>query len=312
MAIKYLRGIYGRDQVKTTRPVGFKFPLGLTVNNNLNQANSSTTPTGGTFDVLIVAGGGAGGPQYNPPAAGGGGGGGGVRILSANNFSDLPELKNPTFITQTTNFIPVTVGGSGGNSCFGSNFISCRGGSGGRGTAAPFGGFNGNPGGSGGGGARRTGGPAPEEAVGVGGNGIAGEGCNGGSAIAPVGTSGAAGGAATSSASNVPCLCNLNGISTSFTGTPIRYSDGGNGTPTPTNGCAGTANRGHGGNGAAGPLTNGGSGGSGIVAIRYCNPAAPTTPLATGGDCICCTGGCIIHIFTSSGFLNVNSSFSIN
>jgi hypothetical protein len=34
--------------------------------------------------------------------------------------------------------------------------------------------------------------------------------------------------------------------------------------------------------------------------------------LATGGNTVCCTGDCIIHIFCSSGFLNVNTSFSIN
>jgi hypothetical protein len=27
---------------------------------------------------------------------------------------------------------------------------------------------------------------------------------------------------------------------------------------------------------------------------------------------VCCTGGCIIHIFNSSGFLNVESQFNIN
>jgi hypothetical protein len=53
-------------------------------------------------------------------------------------------------------------------------------------------------------------------------------------------------------------------------------------------------------------------GGSGIVALRYRNPASPTTALASGGDCVCCTGGCIIHIFNSSGFFNVATQFSIN
>jgi hypothetical protein len=75
------------------------------------------------------------------------------------------------------------------------------------------------------------------------------------------------------------------------------------------------ANRGNGGGGACsltGDFRPGTAGGSGIVAIRYRNPAAPTTPIAVGGDCVCCTGECIIHIFNSSGFLNVATEFSIN
>lgn len=303
MAIKYLRGIYGRDQVKTTRPVGFKFPLGLTVNNNLNQANSSTTPTGGTFDILLVAGGGSGGPSFGGQGFGGGGGGGGVRILTANNFSDLTELRNPTFITETTNFIPVTVGGSGTNSSFGTAFVSCRGGRGGQASGIPQ--TPGAPGGSGGGGARYC---FMGNICGTGGDGIVGQGCCG-TRAGPSGAGGA-GGAATCSLA-APALCNQNGLTSSFTGASVRYADGGNGHPTPVSGSAGTANRGNGGNGATGSYDPG-AGGSGIVAIRYCNPAAPTTPLVTGGNTVCCTGGCIIHIFTSSGFLNVNSSFSIN
>jgi hypothetical protein len=57
---------------------------------------------------------------------------------------------------------------------------------------------------------------------------------------------------------------------------------------------------------------SGAAGGSGIIAVRYRNPAAPTIPLASGGNCVCCTGGCIIHIFNSSGFMNLTSSIDIN
>lgn len=311
MAIKFLRGIYGRDQVKTTRPVGFKFPIGLVASSALNTANSSTTATLGTVDLFMVAGGGVGGCSSSIPIGfGGGGGAGGVRLLTANSLSDITESGNPAFTTGITNFIPVVVGGSAGNSCFGSNFIACRGGNGGCGIGgSPGANKAGQLGGSGGGGARYNNPNPVNSYCGAGGPGVVGQGCNGGNTAAP--NNGAAGGAALQSACNVPCLCNLNGLTTSFTGTPIRFGDGGNGTPTPTNSAAGTANRGNGGNGGNSP-SPGGAGGSGIVAIRYCNPTAPTTPLATGGSCVCCTGGCIIHIFNSSGFLNVNTSFSIN
>lgn len=293
MAIKFLRGIYGRDQIKTTRPVGFKFPLGLTVSSALEAANSSTTATIGTFDVFVVAGGGNAGASGGQDYHGGGGGAGGVRLLTANSFTDILENKNPAFITGTTNFIPVIVGSAGANSCFSSNFLTCRGGSGGPYNSA------GGVGGSGGGGGRR-----PQLGAQPGGAGIVGQGCCGTPASA---TQSGAGGSATCSCTS-PAVCNINGLTTSFTGTSLRFGDGGpgHGNPVSAAGIAAVANRGNGGGGPAG------AGGSGIVAIRYCNPAAPTTPLVTGGDCICCTGGCIIHIFNSSGFFNVNTSFSIN
>jgi hypothetical protein len=310
MAIKYLRSQFGLPTVpvKTTRPTGFKFPLGLKINSDTDLANSSTTATIGTFDVFVVGGGGSAGGSFGT-YFGGGGGGGGVRLFSANSFSEVAENKNPNFITGTTNFIPVVVGGSGGNSCFGSAFIACRGGGGGRlGVDVGNGGGNGGTGGSGGGGGWRC----TYGGAGVGGAGIVGQGCCGtaGTPGPSAGQTGS-GGSATCSCT-APALCNRNGLTTSFTGTPIRYSDGGDGSPSPLNGCAGAANRGIGGNGTSPFVLGPGAGGSGIVAIRYQNPAAPTTPLATGGNCICCTGGCIIHIFTSSGFLNVNTSFSIN
>jgi hypothetical protein len=151
MAIKFLRGIYKADQLKTTRPVGFKFPLGLKLSNTLETANSSTTATIGTFDILVVGGGGSSG--IGGPGQSGGGGGGGVRFFTANSFSEMPEFKNPTFITGTTNFIPVVVGGTAGRSCLSSAFIACGGGTGGSGQ---WGSNNGEVGGSGGGGGRIT------------------------------------------------------------------------------------------------------------------------------------------------------------
>jgi hypothetical protein len=305
MGIKYLKGIYGDTKPKTTRPRGLEFPLGLTVSSSVSTANGVDTTTAETFDVLIVAGGGSGGPMTQPccTRGGGGGGAGGIRIFSSNNFSELPEFKSPLFTSATTNFIPVIVGGGGGNSCFGASIINCRGGPGGDAQWSNPGllqaGGAGAPGGSGGG--RGDGGGGSPNAGGCG-LGIDGQGFPGGSPVASPGGS---------------ALCagpTRTGLSTAFTGTSVTYSVGGIGNSGTG---SGAANRGDGGNGinatvpGIGPRS-GGSGGSGIVAVRYRNPAAPTTPLATGGNCICCTGGCIIHIFDSSGFLNVTSNFSIN
>lgn len=316
MAIKYLRGIYGKDQVKTTRPVGFKFPVGLNFSSASAAANGASTTTTETFDVLVVAGGGVGGGPNHPFGHGGGGGAGGIRLLSSNSFTELTEYRNPSFISGTSNFIPVVVGGSATNSCFGSSFITCRGGAGGRGGYVADEDKPGAPGGSGGGGTKQgpvPGAPAQFNDGYCGGNGIIGQGCCG-TPAAPGLACGGSGGAATCSLT-APNICNCNGLTTSITGVSVRYGDGGNGGPTPCNGIAGTANRGNGGNAGPSPPQvsgPGGLGGSGIVAVRYRNPVAPTTPIATGGDCICCTGGCIIHIFNSSGFLNVNTTFSIN
>jgi hypothetical protein len=89
----------------------------------------------------------------------------------------------------------------------------------------------------------------------------------------------------------------------------VTYSTGG-----PPIRCDAPANSGCGGGGAncrTGPQA-GGAGGSGVVAIRYSNPSAPTTTIFTGGNTICCTGGCIIHVFNTSGFINIGADFSIN
>jgi len=295
MPIKYFKGLRTPEQTKTTRPLGIRFPIGLNVVSPLEQANSSTVTTEQTFDVLIVAGGGQGGRRIgsgNPgPVSAGGGGAGGVRLFSANNFTDLPEYKNVLNFSGTCNQIPVVIGSSMQNSCF-SCFENCAGGCGGGGgwTSTPGWGSPGCAGGSGGGNGAGQG-------SGSGGPGIVGQGCPGANPASSPGGSATAPGSTTG------------GLTTAFTGTSVRYGDGGQGAASAT---AGTANRGNGGNGASVVDTFGGAGGSGIVAIRYRNPAAPTTPLASGGQCICCTGGCIIHIFNSSGFLNVDTVFSIN
>jgi len=294
MAIKFLRGLYRITDLRNTRPAGFRFPIGLKIDSPTDLANGSSTVTQGTFDVLLVAGGGGGGarqPLVAPvgSAEGGGGGGGGIRLLSSNAFTELTSYKNPTFIDSTTNFIPVIVGG---NSCFSQLCANAGGGGGPGGSGQPnYLAARSQPGGCGGSGG---GGGGPRR---IPGNGIPGQGFPGG----PDGQGGSAQGAGAGS-----------GLSTSFTGESISFSNG----ATRGQGQPGQVNRGNGGRGGSTPGPQGGSmpggsGGSGLVAIRYRNPAAPTTPLASGGT-ICCTGGCIIHVFCSSGFLNVNSNFSLN
>lgn len=295
MGIKYNRGIYRVEKVRETRAIpGFRFPLGIQIGTgDMDTANSSTAPTAGTVDLLLVAGGGAGGGRFNSISqAHGGGGAGGVRVATANNLTEIDQFKNICNISATNiNFIPVTVGAGGGNSSFGS-FLNTRGGYGGRGQHPGYlaGPTPGAPGGSGGGGGAPAGGP---------GLGIAGQGCDGGGpGVSP-------GGSATVRGSTT------GGLTTTFTGPSIRFGDGGAGNSPAV---SPPANRGNGGTGATSGTGFGGNtgGGSGIVAIRYRNPAAPTSPLAQGGDCICCTGDCIIHVFNSSGFFNVATEFSIN
>jgi hypothetical protein len=299
MGIKYLKGIYSTQTPKTTRPPGVIFPIG--VDSTINSFRSANVNSQATFDSLIVAGGGRGGTgaytffsgiNWSTQASpGGGGGAGGVRILSANNLSEFG------LGTQTLDSVPVTVGAGGANSSivFPLQTLQSRGG--GNGSVGTFQNSpteNAGPGGSGGGAALSCGAGTP----GAPGTGIPGQGfpgCNscGGSALAAQ---------------------NLCGVTTAFTGTNVRYGDGGSCNQSPA---AIPANRGCGSPGAPAAACGNSTrvscdGGSGIVAIRYRNPAATTTPLATGGNCVCCTGGCIIHIFNSSGFFNVSNQFSIN
>lgn len=309
MGLRYLKGIYNQQQVLSTRPRGFEFPVGLNITSPLSSGNSANSGTTQTYDLLMSGGGGGGGygngyPE-SPFRGGGGGGAGGIRIVSANNWNDFTEFKNPLFIDQTTNFIPVIVGSGGGNqspgglTCIGTTNIVSGGGAGGAGNSP------GSSGASGGG----AGASDQPTAGRTGGCGCFGQGCNGGPTGSAPPSSPSGGGTGGSACANA----STSGITSSITGTAVSYSGGGaytGGNP----GTNATANRGNGGGGGGaagyGPH-NGGNGGSGIVAIRYRNPAAPTTPLASGGT-VCCTGDCIIHVFTSSGFLNVATTFAIN
>lgn len=234
-----------------------------------------------TVDYLVVAGGGAGGNSFGYNEGGGGGGAGGFRTsigastlsLTAQNYTVTvgaggagrtgynDGLKGSDSVFST---ITATGGGGGGRGGDGNSGGSGGGGGGGDGTqrfggagntpsTSPSQGFNGgngsiNGGGGGGGGAGAVGGNAPT-----------GQGGNGGS-----------------------------GASSSLSGTSIVYAGGGGGAyytgsqgsggssiggagSNSSAGGAGATNTGSGGGGYANNTTNraSGSGGSGIVIVRY-------------------------------------------
>jgi len=302
MAIKYLKGVrgIGTQTLTTTRPTGFKFPIGIKNTGVIGgpSINSAVCATTSTIDMLIVGGGGRGGyrPQQTNGGGGGGGGAGGFRLITANTFTDSPAFSNTAFIVGDLQTFPIVVGSDNSESRAFGLYVSPTGGQGGTGGYSP-----GSPGASGGGGGSQLIiNPSP---IRYGGSGVAGLGCNGGNGGKGTTQGGAGGGAG----GNAPGLTPGSGTGTSFTGAPVTFSAGG--PPIRSDGPANSGNGGGGGNNFSQP---GGAGGSGIVAVRYVNNQAPTTPLFSGGDCVCCTGGCIIHIFCSSGFINIGAAFSIN
>ena len=248
-------------------------------------------------EYLCVAGGGGGG------AGGGGGGGGGAGGLLTGIVTVAAGTSYTVTVGGGGTAGASANGGDGVASVFGS--ISATGGGGGGWVA------RGANGGSGGGnGANVTGFPVGLGIVGQGnsgniadGNAIGGGGGGAGTAgIAGVSTQGGAGGA---------------GIASSISGTVIAYSGGGGGGgsgPTPAGaggvgggggggtssgvGTAAATNTGGGGGAGGGGNVSGGTGGSGIVVVRY----PGNVQFFTGGT-VNYNNGYIIHIFTSNGTL---------
>jgi hypothetical protein len=247
-----------------------------------------------TFELLVVAGGGSGGSGRS----GGGGGAGGLQYIP----SYIPVIGNTTVI----------VGAANQNSTI-DIYTSIAGGRGG--SVLP--GLNGGSGGGGGGGAN------------IGGLGTAGQGNNGGNSTSTSQwTSGGGGGAGT--AGN-PSNGNTNsgaGGSGSFIsnfsaigGSPAGWFAGGGGGGTDGTSLRGSGSIGGGGEGGFGVSVAGvtgsintggggggsgngstpGTGGSGIVAIRYNG-----TPIAVGGE-ITQSAGFTYHVFRTTG----TSSFTI-
>ena len=240
----------------------------------------SNTAANNEVSYIVAAGGGGGGWDV-----GGGGGAGGYREtkspVTSYTASPLCGYSVPgNRITVTATAFPITVGGggagspgpntdgvSGANSIF--STITSAGGGGGGGHS----GRNGVSGGSGGGGAgytySTTGGAGNTPPV------SPPQGNNGGNATSPsVCQTGGGGGGATAAGSNSTSPGNTftpsaAGATTGISGSSVTYSAGGRGAgdSSPSPAC-GTANRGNGGDGTGAP-TVAGSGGSGIVIIRY-------------------------------------------
>jgi hypothetical protein len=240
-------------------------------------SSGTFTPAKGlTVDYLVVAGGGGGGGGANASDNRAGGGGGAGGFLTSTGFS----CASGTGLTVT-----VGAGGAGGgnsaNGTNGSNSVfssitATGGGYGGRGNVAA-----GATGGSGGGGGSQlaAGGSGTSGQGNAGGNGYYNGGGGGGGASAAGTTAAARGGAGG------------NGTASSYSGSSVSYAGGGGGggmaspraaggtggggggaTDGTNNAIAGTPNTGGGGGGGVhdgSTLSTSGSGGSGIVLVRY-------------------------------------------
>lgn len=267
-----------------------------TVNYNATSTRFSRPPIPETgkriFDVLVVAGGASAGLASGNWSAGGGAGG----MLYYTNFNMTPGVRT---VIVGNGGAAISSGQNGSNSQFG-DIITIGGGRGGSGIV----------GGSGGG---------------DGGLGTPGQGNNGGANFSNY--HGGGGGAGTPGiAGNTPP--NGHGGSGSFAsafatigGSPAGWFAGGGGSGQDTYGYGGiggggasgvvvgvvptltiTGSPNTGGGGGGGNFSSqGGAGGSGIVAIRYSG-----TPLATGGE-ITQSAGYTYHVFRTVG----TSSFTI-
>jgi hypothetical protein len=248
-----------------------------------------TFPWSGTFtpltsltaDYLVVAGGaGAGGAYTDANIFGSGGGGAGGVRCTVGATGGGGSLESALSLTATAYTVTVGAGGAGGgdnsNGTSGSNSVFSTITSTGGGRSENAGGGNGAAGGGGGSGAGGTGGAATANQGFAGGNGGGGTRSGGGG-----GGAGVAGTAASGSGAGA----GGNGITTSISGTSTTYGGGGGGahgtggssanggTGGGGNGGApatsGTANTGGGGGGRRTYGASGGTGGSGIVIVRY-------------------------------------------
>jgi hypothetical protein len=211
-------------------------------------------------EILMAAGGGGGGGSGYTVGAGGGGGAGGLVLANISSIS----YGNTTIFVGAGGSGGGTTGGMGGNSYILSpaGYVGNIAVGGGYGTL----GFPGDAGNGGSGGGM---GPGYNITPGwLFATGIAGQGFPGGGSPGPSG-GGGAGGAGSSSP---PRAGGAGGIST-FSGSSVTYSIGGNGGNPAGGASAGAAGVGYGGGGSGGSGTpgaaSGGSGNDGIIIIRY-------------------------------------------
>jgi hypothetical protein len=272
----------------------FTGPGTFTVSSAGNSLGSNSV------DYLILAGGASGGESINHPTAygGAGGGAGGYRESSgaaSGCYSASPLGSGVSALPVLVQGYPITVGAGGaggpntrnsGNPSTFSTITSGAGGAGGNCNAPPITNL-GLPGGSGGGGgATGLGGPGasgtgntPPVSPPQGNNGGTGGGSGGGGGGATVAGSnstsptGSAGGAGATSSINGTPTARAGGGGAGGPGGPGAGGTGGGaagGSPNNPGSSASANTGGGGGGGGAGPAcVNSGSGGSGIVIIRY-------------------------------------------
>ncbi|MBU0615911.1 MAG: hypothetical protein KJ601_07500, partial [Nanoarchaeota archaeon] len=201
-------------------------------------------------EVLVVGGGGSGGPGDNGGNGGGGGGGAGGVIYNSSYL-----------IVSGNHDVVIGNGGAasskrGGNSSFG-DLVGVGGGYGADGSYPDV--MSGGNGGSGGGGSRG----------GTGGNGTTGQGNNGGTGTlsGPGGGGGGCGSAGSDQENGSGCI---------YFGSTYGVGGRGGGSSVPgVAGSSGAANTGNGGGGGSYGDTfipSGGSGGSGVIKIKFLNP----------------------------------------
>jgi hypothetical protein len=307
-----------------TITLGGVFPSANSLNTNLTISglNSAIPPL--TVDYLVVAGGGAGG--YD----GGGGGAGGLRTSYGSTSGGGASAESSLSLSTATNYA-VTVGAGGvgvqntqpsnaGNNSLFHTITSIGGGYGG--SALSSGQASGS-GGSGGGGSRgpsNTGGSAGTSNQGyAGGNGTytaPAYGTAGGGGAASVGGNGAGSGAGNGG----------NGLEVNIIGGTGNYyaggggggvfnaattygsggsGGGGNGGNVNGSQTSGTANTGGGGGGSGNAPTSG-SGGSGVVIIRY--PSLYTIAIGAGLIETTATDGAFKVITFTAGTGNISFS----
>ena len=263
-------------------------------------STTATSATDNLVSYVVVAGGGGGGGSATGYYSAGGGGAGGFREVvspsSPYTGSPLDGYGTPgNRITVTATAFPIVVGagasggtgnpacgsrsngGDGGVSTF-STITSAGGGGGGKSGGVPgataSSGQNGGSGGGGGGyntvpdGGKGEGNTPPTTPA---------QGQDGGTGFGPSTGFGGAGGGAGGTGTSAPASPGHNrsggpGVASQITASPVTYAVGGNsGADCNSMADSGTTNRGNGAQGGNNyaPDSGGGTGGSGIVIIRY-------------------------------------------
>ena len=257
-------------------------------------SSGTFTPTQSlTADYLVVAGGGGGGTGGQGNGAGGGAGGARCTVTATGGGG---SLETPLSLTAQAYTVTIGAGGAGStvnggdgaNGSQGSNSVFASITSTGGGYGGGFRTGGGGTGGSGGGGGQNGGTIEPGGAASPAGQGFAG-----GSTSASVGIGGSGGGGAGAVGGNCTSAdggVGGNGVITVISGSSTYYAGGGGGSthsngkkfavgglggggngsyPSGTSSTSGTANTGGGGGGTGEFRSPAGSGGSGIVIVRY-------------------------------------------